>query len=95
MTSDRPSGRDDAPRSTEHDPQHGRVDRADGADAGAPGSWDADDPQAWDEPESVRSGDAHGRESRDWQGRDLARSPTLPSRREILRKTPVFQGKPA
>ncbi len=68
MTSDRPSGRDDAPRSPEHDPQHGRVDRADGADAGAPGSWDADDPQAWDEPESVRSGDAHGRESRDWQG---------------------------
>lgn len=47
MTSDRPSGRDDAPR-----------------------AWDADDPHAWDEPESVRSGDAHGRESRDWQVQD-------------------------
>lgn len=59
MTSDRPSGRDDAPRSPGHDP---------GSHDDARRAWDADDPQAWDEPESVRSGDAHGRESRDWQG---------------------------
>ncbi|MDO5710948.1 MAG: endolytic transglycosylase MltG [Micrococcales bacterium] len=59
MSSDRPPGHDEEPRSTDPMPE---------GTAGAGDDWNADDAQAWDEPDIVRSGDAHGRESRDWRG---------------------------
>ena len=43
-------------------------DRPSGPDDDQPGrprpDWDADDPQAWDEGDAVRSGDAHSRRAR-------------------------------